>query len=243
MSQLPDAMDSFQPLPKVRSSERVAEVIRRTIIEGRFRPGERLPPERTLADRFQVTRNTVREAMRQLEQLRLVSIRQGSGVMVQDYLGTAGLEFLAVLLGDQRGLGIRDVLEARAVMGGAILGHAIDRVRTDRLGHFYACVDAFVTEARREAPDTRVLQELEFELHQSLIRAAGNRAFILLWNSIRHIYERVAPIFEMVVDDPDKLAARYERAAKALKRGDRAAARRAVQQVFRVETPAHDIHD
>ena len=227
----------------MRSSERVAEVIRRTIVEGRLLPGELLPPERTLAQRFQVTRNTVREALRQLEQLRLVSIRQGSGVMVQDYLSTAGLEFLAVLLGDQRGVGFRDVLEARAVIGAAILGHAVDHVPLDRLDAFASAVAAFIDEARRDEPDIRALQELELELHQSLIRAAGNRAFILLWNSIRHIYAHVAPIFEGVVADPKRLARCYRQAAEALRLGDRASARRALDGVFGAQIPAPTVHD
>ena len=228
-----ESAEPFQPLARVRTSERVAEIIRQTILKGRFQPGELLPPERTLAQRFRVTRNTVREALRQLEQLRLVSIRQGSGVMVQDYLSTAGLEFLAVLIGDQQGAGIRDVLEARAVIGAAVLGHAIDSVPLDQVDGFVSAAAAFVQEAEREMPDKRRLQELEFELHQSLIRAAGNRAFILLWNSIRHIYERVAPIFETVVADPDKLACCYRQAARALAEGDRAAAKRAMEEVFR----------
>ncbi|MBW1881260.1 MAG: FadR family transcriptional regulator, partial [Deltaproteobacteria bacterium] len=71
--------EPFTPIENVRTSERVADAIRRTILSGRFRPGEVLPPERTLAARFDVTRNTVREALRVLEHARLVSIRHGSG--------------------------------------------------------------------------------------------------------------------------------------------------------------------
>ncbi len=108
----------------------------------------------------------------------------------------------------------------------------MERVPLDDLHDFTTAVHAFVAEARRPHPDTRVLQERELELHSHLIRAAGNRAFVLLWNSLRYIYEHIAPLLEIVVADPQRLARCYERTAAALAEGNRAEASDAIASVF-----------
>lgn len=60
----------------------IALGLRKQITSGRFASGERLPPERTLAERYGVARGTVREALRQLDNAGLVSRRAGSGTYV-----------------------------------------------------------------------------------------------------------------------------------------------------------------
>ncbi|MEM9370451.1 MAG: FadR/GntR family transcriptional regulator [Pseudomonadota bacterium] len=60
----------------------IATAVRRDIKEGILLTGERLPPERTLAEKYEVARGTVREALRQLETLRFVERRAGSGTYV-----------------------------------------------------------------------------------------------------------------------------------------------------------------
>jgi GntR family transcriptional repressor for pyruvate dehydrogenase complex len=226
-------MEFFSPIDKLRRSERVARAIRRSILEGRLQPGERLPPERTLAKRFEVTRNTVREAMRHLERMRLVSIRHGSGAIVQDYLSTTGFEFLAALLRSTRDTALmKDIMEARAVLGQAICGHAIDTAKPEALAEFYGCVEAFAAEAERTNPDPATLQQLDLQLQSSLIRAGGNRAFILLYNSLCHIYERIAHLFEFLVAEPRTLSTHYREAARALAAGDRAEAKEALAAVY-----------
>lgn len=60
----------------------IATAVRRDIKEGILLTGERLPPERVLAEKYEVARGTVREALRQLETLRFVERRAGSGTYV-----------------------------------------------------------------------------------------------------------------------------------------------------------------
>lgn len=229
----------FGPITSLRSSERVADSIRQHIVDGKLGPGELLPPERTLAERFRVTRNTVREALRHLEQLRVVAIRQGSGVTVQDYLTNAGVEFLVFLLRSDRSRGplLRDVLEARAIIGEAICRRSIDTFDLSGIDELRAAVDAFIAEAHNPKLDPRTLQELEFDMHSCLIRNGGNQAFVLMHNSVRHVYEHVAQLFEhLVADRPAELADHYRIAIDALARGDRDTAKAAFTAVFTHET-------
>lgn len=66
-----------------RVHEAVAEQLRDAILDGRFAVGARLPPERELAEEFQVNRTSAREAIKVLEGLGLVRVRQGDGAAVQ----------------------------------------------------------------------------------------------------------------------------------------------------------------
>ncbi len=72
--------------------------LRRRILDGTLDAGERLPPERDLATQYATNRNTLREAIRKLEQSRLVSVRQGQGVTVGDFRRTGTIELLAPFL-------------------------------------------------------------------------------------------------------------------------------------------------
>jgi GntR family transcriptional regulator, transcriptional repressor for pyruvate dehydrogenase complex len=72
--------------------------LRKQILRGELSAGERLPGERELAAKYRTNRNTLREAVRKLEQSRLVTVRHGQGVTVCDYRKTGTMELLPPLL-------------------------------------------------------------------------------------------------------------------------------------------------
>ena len=63
--------------------EKTFEVLRNEILLGQYRQGERLPSERDLSARFDVTRNVVRESIKKLEQLGIASVTPGGGECFQ----------------------------------------------------------------------------------------------------------------------------------------------------------------
>lgn len=69
--------------------EAIAQRLRREILDGRWQPGERLPAERELATRLGVHRSSVREALRKLEELRLVVIKRGGAARVRPIEGAS----------------------------------------------------------------------------------------------------------------------------------------------------------
>lgn len=79
----PDKVVPFRPPARRRLHEDVADQLRDAIFDGHYGAGEKLPPERELAEEFQVNRTSVREAIKVLEGLGLVRVRQGDGVTVQ----------------------------------------------------------------------------------------------------------------------------------------------------------------
>jgi GntR family transcriptional repressor for pyruvate dehydrogenase complex len=76
----------FKPFKQLRVSEGISEQIKQSILLGKFKPGDKLPPERELAEQFQVSRVAVREALRILELSGFIVTRQGitGGAFVTD---------------------------------------------------------------------------------------------------------------------------------------------------------------
>ncbi|HUI28343.1 MAG TPA: GntR family transcriptional regulator [Candidatus Kryptonia bacterium] len=88
---------TFRPPRRRRIHEEVFEQLRDAILDGRFQAGQKLPPERELADEFRVNRTSIREAIKGLEALGLVSVRQGDGATVQRLID-GSLDLLAPMI-------------------------------------------------------------------------------------------------------------------------------------------------
>jgi GntR family transcriptional repressor for pyruvate dehydrogenase complex len=95
--------------------------LRRRILSGEFKAGERLAGERELAAEYGTNRNTLREAVRKLEQARLVTVRHGQGVTVADFRKTGTLDLLSPFLQESLDGGeiahvMEDILEPRVLL-------------------------------------------------------------------------------------------------------------------------------
>jgi GntR family transcriptional regulator, transcriptional repressor for pyruvate dehydrogenase complex len=69
---------SFKPIKPLRISEEVAQQLKQSILQGHFRPGDRLPTERELSEQFRISRAATREALRVLENAGFITTRQGA---------------------------------------------------------------------------------------------------------------------------------------------------------------------
>src|SRR3954449_1835273 len=106
-------------MSRVTTSERVFAALCESIVSGRYAPGEKLPTQRALAADLGVTIGPVREAVKRLEQLRLVDVRQGDAMRVADWRATGGLEADAPLMFKPDGFepeALAALMEARRVM-------------------------------------------------------------------------------------------------------------------------------
>ncbi|MGE4240609.1 FadR/GntR family transcriptional regulator [Ramlibacter sp.] len=107
----------LQPIRQARLSELVAQQIRGLILEGTLRPGTRLPTERELAERFNTSRPTVREAINELEAEGLLQI-QRTGMHVADPAASTVTEPLSrLLMSDPKG--VEDYMEFRQIVEGS----------------------------------------------------------------------------------------------------------------------------
>ena len=132
----------FRPVGKPRVAEEIVHQLRGLILRGEYAVGDKLPPERKLAEELGVNRASLREAIKSLEHMGLVKTRQGDGTRVLDFMQTAGVELVSHLIpGDgMPNLDVlTDVLEFRRWFGrevGAAGGGARHaRGREEARGH------------------------------------------------------------------------------------------------------------
>lgn len=113
--------DEAKQAPSSNIAATIFRQLRRQILSGALSSGERLPGERELAQRYDTNRNTLREAVRMLEQARLVTVRHGQGVTISDFRRTGTLELLPPFLECASDVGevvhlLEDILPARLLV-------------------------------------------------------------------------------------------------------------------------------
>jgi GntR family transcriptional repressor for pyruvate dehydrogenase complex len=102
-------------LSRPRLSDQVADELRSRIAEKQYLPGEKLPVEAELASQFGVSRITIREAVRKLDIMGIVEVRQGSGTYVREITPHGYIKTLFPMLSmDQNSL--KDIFEIRQVI-------------------------------------------------------------------------------------------------------------------------------
>src|SRR3989440_839168 len=106
-------------MPQTSVSDRVFRLLCEDLVSGRYVPGEKLPTQRALAADLGVNIGPVREAVKRLEQLRLVEVRHGDAMRVRDWREHGGLDVVAHVLFRAGGVDrstLEGLLEARRLM-------------------------------------------------------------------------------------------------------------------------------
>jgi DNA-binding FadR family transcriptional regulator len=196
--------------------------LRDAILAGRYAPGERLPTQRTLAADLGVNMASVREALKRLEQLRLVEVRHGDATRVLDWRQSGGLEALAVLGGMDDEV-VRALFEARRLL----LVESARLAAVRRTGEQAAAL-CELGAAVAAAPDDNTALLADWAFMAAVIDAAGNLVFQLIMNSVRELYLPRAAEFAPVVAGRGQLAPLYQRAAGGIRDRDPEAAAEAI---------------
>jgi DNA-binding FadR family transcriptional regulator len=198
-----------------RVSDQVFRILSREILSGRYPPGELLPTQRRLAADLGVNMTSVREAVKRLEQRRLVESRQGEGMRVRDWRSHSGLDVLVHLVVGPSGLDphtLGAVLEARRLMLTEAAGLAADRRSDEQAELLVELADRIAA-----ADSVEEAQLLDFAFFAELVQAAGNVVFVLITNSIRDLYLQNADAFLPLLEDRPSLVGHYRSAALAVR--------------------------
>lgn len=182
----------LKPVEKQRVAEEIVEQLRELILTGQYPPGAKLPPERELAKRLGVNRASLREALKKLEHLGLVRIRQGDGTRVQNFMETGGIELVSHLLPlatTSHPEIVRDMLEFRRVFGREVARLAAERATEEHL----ATLREFATRAEGDV-SLEELFDADFEFYVAMTAGTGNRVMGLLINTVRDAVKSYTPL-------------------------------------------------
>ena len=163
----------FEAIRKTKLYEKVSQQIQRFIRDGLLKPGDMLPPERELAEMFQVSRSSLRDAIRSLELMGLVEARQGEGTVVRDPSAEALINPLSTMLLQQREL-VHELLEFREMIEPALAAHAASNASPEDLARL-----EYILKRQQEKVDRDELAvEEDSEFHYAIAQAAKNNVVL-----------------------------------------------------------------
>jgi GntR family transcriptional repressor for pyruvate dehydrogenase complex len=202
----------LEPVKRSRIYENIVEQIRALIREGRWAPGDQIPPERELAERFRVSRTSVREALRALEMQGVIDSRQGGGTFVR----TADTEALvpplaAAILRGQRELA--EVLEVRELIEPGISRLAAARASDEHLAE----LEGLLQRQRECIEQDRSFVDEDTAFHYTLARAADNHILLRLHNVILDLLRESRQSYLHVPDRPQMSLRGHEAILNAIK--------------------------
>jgi GntR family transcriptional regulator, transcriptional repressor for pyruvate dehydrogenase complex len=189
-------MQRFKPIKQSRVSEQVAEQLKHSIVLGRFKPGDKLPADRELAEQFRVSRVMIREALRSLENAGFIIARPGitGGTFVTDlsfeHLGDA---FLDLFLADK--ISIPELVQVRLLVEPEVARLAARNITPDFAAQLQESLRA------EDLPLTSLAEDLDRKtaIHFILAEMCGNRVFEALVRSLMALTRKVV---EAVNPDP-----------------------------------------
>ena len=202
-------------------TEEAIDKIREHIVAGDWGPGDRLPKESELAAQLGLSRNSLREAVRALSQLRVLEVRQGDGTYVSSLEPALLLEstgFIShLLLGETEVelYEVRRILEAAAA---ALAAGRVDAHEKEEL--------AQILERMRQAQTVEELVEADVAFHAVIARAAGNAVLASLLASLSTRTMRVRLWHGRAADDAlDETREEHRHIYEAIIAGDAELAR------------------
>ena len=175
---------TYEPVRRQSVADQVFGRLRDSILSGELPPDAALPAERELAARFGVNRHAVREAVKRLEQVRLVRVSQGTDTRVADWRRHAGLDVAGELAGAGGPLAVatmtRDMLEMRACIGADAARLCAERGTDEARADVVELAEAYA----RIGPDTEELAAANIGLWRAIVLGSRNVAYLLAFNSL-----------------------------------------------------------
>ncbi len=162
---------AFTPVRQARASGEIVSQIERAIFDGDLKAGDRLESERELAERFGVSRITVRDALRVLEARGLVYVKVGAsgGAFVTETNADQVAESISTMI-LLRKMTLSGVAEARTIVETATSELAAERADAGAIERIERSVEKGRAVVREQAPHT----EASMDFHVAVADASGN---------------------------------------------------------------------
>lgn len=173
----------FKKIEPEKAASAIVHQVEQLILRGVLRPGERLPSERELATRFEVSRPTVRDALAALEASDLVVTRPGAGAFVAQVLGSAFAPALVTLF-STHDEALFDYLSFRRDLEGMAAARAAEHANETDLAVISSIFKRMEVAHEKRNPTEEAAIDAEF--HLAIVEAAHN---VVMLHMMRSMFE------------------------------------------------------
>jgi GntR family transcriptional repressor for pyruvate dehydrogenase complex len=219
----------FKKIRVRKVSEEVVDQIKSAILEGRLKPGDKLPPERELVKDLGVSRVSLREALNSLESVGFVEIRQGGGSFVRSVVSDRIKDPLDLMMKENVSK-VFDLIEVRKGIETWAAYHAAGRATEEDIEILTKIVETM----KRELDESKPSPKSDADFHLALSQASHNTIQAHLMFTIYALLEEYLRFLnEKTLSNPevrDRLYQQHLRISHAVKNRDGEAARREVME-------------
>jgi GntR family transcriptional regulator, transcriptional repressor for pyruvate dehydrogenase complex len=193
----------FREAKQNRIFQDVVEQIQDAILQGKLKPGNKLPPERVLKEMFRASRGTLREALRILEQKGLITIKTGvGGGAFVNVLTTRQISESLDLLIRYQMVSLRDLAEFREGVEGMVAALAVERVKGEDIQYLKKLLAEAKNYLDEGASGWDNFIHVDNQLHMALAQIAGNPIYESV---LQTIYDNIHRYFDQFLPREDNL--------------------------------------
>ncbi|MDR1800269.1 MAG: FadR family transcriptional regulator [Lachnospiraceae bacterium] len=215
----------FERLPHKRISEDIVDEIVSKIRTGSLKVGEKLPPERVLADELGVSRTSLREAMRTLENMGYIRSVVGGG----NYVNAISIEHIlspfSALIAQDKTLAA-DIIQVRQYMEVHMAFLAAKKATKEQISRIYGAV--LDMEAEIEEGGSGIIGDNAF--HLEIAKTSQNKGFILITELLYELLSESRMATLAIPGQPEKTIDDHMAIFEAIKSGDPKAAQVAMKE-------------
>lgn len=215
-----------------KAYERVVQHIKSEILHDHLKQGQKLPPERELAEQLGVSRNSVREALRTLDVIGVITSTQGAGNSVSVNFEKSMVESLSIMF-LMRKTDYEQISELRKALEEQAMMLAVERITAEQLRQLEELV---VLLAASEDEATNVI--LDKKLHYTIAQASGNQLIFSILQALSNVMDLfISDMRRKIISSETgrhRLQKIHEEMVYSLKRGDRAGAYEAISSHFHI---------
>ncbi len=217
----------FDSIKTRRLSDEIVRQIKEALFAGKLRPGDKLPTERELAERFQTSRASVREALRTLEPEGLIRIKKGveGGIFVADVDHRPAAKSFQTLL-QLRKVSIHQIAEVRLIFEPQAARLAAERATPDDLRE----LEEEIRKMSDAVKDRELPRIYDLKFHLLIARAAWNPVLLALAESMLEVASKAISELHPSRDTLRHVLERHRKVLAAVRRRDPGAAFRAMRE-------------
>ena len=174
----------LNPVKNIKVYEVIMEEIKDIVKKGELKSGEKLPSERELADKLEVSRTSVREALKALTMLGLIESKHGEGNFIKSNFENSLLEPLSIvflLIGSKN----EDIIELRRIIEPEAAGFAAKNITESELRDLKE-----IMKELNNSLDAEICAQLDKKFHYKIAQASGNHLISTIMFSISSLIEK-----------------------------------------------------
>lgn len=219
------AKAEFEAVPRTKLYQKVVKQVQDIIRDGLLQPGDKLPPERQLAEMLHVSRGSLREAILALESMGLVEPRHGEGTVVRDLSAAPLVNQLSVMLVQKRAL-VGELLEFRLMIEPTLAARAAANATEEEIRQ----LEEILVRQKAKVDRGELAVEEDSRFHYAIAQAARNSVVLKVLDVFMDFLKESREHSLQVEGRPQRSLNSHRRIVSAIARRDSEGAEKAMRR-------------